>query len=230
MSSYTYNYTDYPNVQFQTAFDSYMNQNTTYYNGSGFSDSTFSIYTTIILTDDQVTQLITLITNYIAPPYVLIYNNSQSYPLHTHYNNDQDISYDSDNNSVVQLFIFNNNNSSTLKLDAFKTIIEYTTPNVQNYLNTTSGTLYFQIYDNTRDIIITETTIDISSYATQWNTLAQTGSTTSNTIYDTLYLDGMMNKTTDYDNVWMLKIKTSDSNYISRLHGMQHLYYDYISS
>ena len=230
MSVNSFNYSDYPNISFQEGLDQYLlnNLGSELYNGVVFNDELFIIITNSVLTNDEITNLQTLLQNYTAPPYILTFNSTDTLTMHSHYNDDTDVISDSSGNSILQVMIYNNSNNPNTVIDGLKTIVEYYCPNVQNYLNVTSGSLYIQIFDITRQIAITEKTIDISNITSSWNTLAQSGSTQSNYVLQSVLFDGLNNKTCGYDCIWSTMVKPSDSNFKVRFHSLQHLLYNQI--
>lgn len=191
----------------------------------GMNEDPITVQVSRDLTETELSELTTLIGEYVDPEYFLVFDHTENFALHSHYTNDTDIIYFNDK-SIMQTFIFSNRNAYDSALDSCKTIVEYTCPNVQNYLNITSGNINIEIYDITRNISISNKTIDISNIATQWNTLAQTGSTSASTIFTSTTFDGLLNKTTGYDCIWQLLGSPSHpENFTFRLNGLQYLYY-----
>ena len=219
---------DFQNIRISIldAFNNYMKTNNApLFVGAGFSGTTVTVSTSAALTAAQLTTMTTLVNGYVEPAYYLNFSRTESTALHSHYTCETDLIQDTGGNKIVQTLIFTNRNTPNGEvLDCLKTVIEYNTPNVQNFLNTTSGSATFQIYDITRNYLISNQTIDISNIATQWNTLALTGSTQGNTVYQTNVCAGLLGKSTTYDCVWQYKMNTSSPLFNVRMNGLQYIF------
>ena len=205
---------------------------------SNFNGLVTNPYLTVLtnapLSDVQLSNLTTLLNNYQDPSVWLIFNHTASYPLHSHYSNDLDNTV-SDGYILMQTWIFSilDTQNTDVALDSIKSVIEYNCPNVQNFLNITSGNALntgLIISDLTRNIDIASQDIDINDIVTIWNGLAQTGSTEGNIQYKSIQYTGLMNKIpTNYDCIWQLKTQQPiDPNFTFRCHGLQYLFYDVI--
>lgn len=191
----------------------------------GLNQDPITVSVSRALTDTELADLNTLVASYTDPAQFLVFDHSESLAMHSHYTEDVD-NIRIDNKYILQTFVFVNRNSEGLVLDSCKTIVEYTCDNVQNFVDTTSGNVNVEIYDITRNVSISNKTIDISPIATQWNTLAQTGSTSGSTIFASTTFDGLMNKTTGYDVIFQLRGSiTNPPNFDFRLNGLQYLFY-----
>jgi len=214
------------------AFSVYMTTNFPLFVGYALSGTVMTVNTSATLTNEQLATMTTLINGYVDPPYYLNYSNSVSLPLHSHYTSEEDL-VQIDGLSVLQTFIFQGSDpNDTTILDGLKTIVEYNTPNVQNFVNTTSGNFTLQLFDITRNAQIAESVIDIGTegITTQWNELAQSGSTVGNTIYKSHQMFGLMNRSTSYDCIWQLRASTSEPYFNVKINALQYLFYDYESN
>jgi hypothetical protein len=192
----------------------------------GLSTGPLLIYADIQLTEIQLSNLTTIVNNYTDPAVYLAFDHVDTLTLNSKFNDDND-NVIIDNKNVIQTFIYSTQNISTpTVLDGLKTVIEYNCPNVQNYVNTTSGNISIEIYDITRNTSISSKTVDLNEIAQSWNTLAQTGSTQGSTIYRTILFTGLINKSPNYDVVLQLRGSTSDSNSKFRCNSLQYLYYN----
>lgn len=192
----------------------------------GITSEPLTVYTNNPLTDVQLAALTVLMNAYVDPAVYLVFDHAETLPLHSHFNTDIDAVIVNDKN-IMQTFIYSTLNISTpTVLDSIKTIIEYNCPNVQNYLNTTSGNISLEIYDITRNVSIATNVLDLNEIAVNWNSLAQTGSTQGNTIYRTTLFNGLMNKSPNYDVILQLRGSTSDSKCQFRCNSLQFLYYN----
>lgn len=194
-------------------------------NFNGISTPPLTIFTNTPLTDNQLADLTTLLNTYVDPVVYLSFAHTETLAMHSHFTSDTD-NVIFDDKKVIQTIIFNSkNNNSTVVLDSLKTIVEYTCPNLQNYINATSGSILIEIYDLTRDISIASKTIDLNEIAVGFHTLAQTGSSQSNTRYRSVMFTGLMNKNPDYDCIWQIRGWKSDDNFDFRCSSLQYIYY-----
>lgn len=195
-------------------------------NFQGITTGPLTIYSDIPLTEIQLTDLTTLLNAYIDPEIYLSFDHVETLTLNSKFNNDLD-NIIINNKNVIQTFIYSTQNISTpTVLDGLKTVVEYHCPNVQNYVNTTSGNISIEIYDISRNISIASKTVDLNEIATKWNNLAQNGSTEESTIYRTILFTGLMNKSPNYDVVLQLRGSTSDSNCEFKCNSLQYIYYN----
>jgi hypothetical protein len=213
------------------AFSVYMTTNFPSFTGYSLNGTVMTINTRDTLTDAQLATLNTLLNDYVDPPSYMNFSNSVSFPLHSNFTSESDLT-EIDGFLVLQTFIYQNPVQSldpSIVLDGLKTVIEYNTPNVQNYVNSTSGSVTVQLYDITRNVQIASSQVDIGteSIATEWNALAQTGSTAGNTVYKSHQFSGLMNRSTGYDCVWQLRATTSEPHFNVRFNGLQYLYYQH---
>lgn len=232
MSSYNFTKT----IGILDAFVKYLTDNKApYYTSFNYSKPNLTINTSQALLNTELFTLTSLVTNYTDPAYFLTFANTISMPLLSPYTNDASLLPSSIvggiNSKILQTFIFTNQNTTDQFLDGIKTVFEFTTPNVQNFINNTTGNITFQVYDNTRNYVILSQNIDISNVLTHWNTLASTGSTIASTCFQSGYFNGLMPQTTNYDCIWQLRMNTSDevnnnSNYYVRINGLQYLFYN----
>ena len=223
MSSY-----DIPNIRVSIldALDNYLKvNNAPLYTSGGFSGTTVTVNTSAALTVDQLTTMTNLVKAYIEPAYYLTFSRTESTALHSHYTNESDLISATNGNKIIQTLIFTNRNTINGEvLDCAKTVLEFNTPNVQNFLNSTSGSVAFCIYDITRNYPISTQTIDISNIATQWHTLALTGSTIGNTVFQSTLCSNLLNKSTTYDCIWQYQLSTSSPSFNCRMNGLQYIF------
>jgi hypothetical protein len=225
MITSTYNFSKVPALP--DAFENYLNvNNAPLFAGFSSTQGVLSILTSDVLTTSQLDMLTTLVNNYIDPPYYLQLDHKNSVPLYSQYTSNKDLAMSDNSLLVLQTLIFPGETTEDIVLDEIKTVFEYHCPNVQNFLNSTTGSLTYQIYDMSRNIEITTQTIDLMSEGIipKWNTLAQTGSTISNSIYKTKQLNGLMNKTPNYDCVWQLRL-SNPTLFSARINGLEYLYF-----
>lgn len=195
-------------------------------NFQGVSTDPLTINSEIPLTEIQLSDLTTILNAYTDPEIFLSFDHVDTLTLNSKFNNDLDNIIINGQN-VIQTFIYSTQNISIpTVLDGLKTIVEYHCPNVQNYVNTTSGNISIEIYDISRNISIASKTIDLNEIAINWNNLAQNGSTGESTIYRTILFTGLMNKSPNYDVVLQLRGASSDSNCEFKCNSLQYIYYN----
>jgi hypothetical protein len=181
------------------------------------------------LTELQLSDLTTLINNYTDPEFYLTLDHTTSLALHSHFTTDTD-NVIIDDKDILQTIIYTaSGETSNVVLDGCKSIVEFYCPNPQSFLNTTSGSINIEIYDITRNISIANKTIELNDIAVQWNALANAGSTTGNTVFQSTQFTGLKNKNPDYDCVFQLRGNTSNQDFTFRLNGLQYLYYSVIN-
>jgi hypothetical protein len=226
MSLYTFT----KNISLLTAFQKYMkSSNAPLFNGCELTGDQLTLQTTGPLSEEQLSTITSLVTDYVEPAYDLNLANTESIALHSHYTNDQDLVI-INGRSVVQTIIFPNRNSEDTVLDSMKTIFEYNAPNLQSFLNITSGSAQFEIFDISRNYQVCLEIVDISQIVSDWNTLAQTGATGGNTVYKSFKYDGLMNQTSNYDCIYQFRMNTSNPDFNLRMNGLQWLFYQKTNS
>ena len=207
----------------------YIQKNVTWNNDfNGLSTNPLRIEVLRPLLEEELNSLTILLNNYVDPSIFLQLNRTETICLHSHFTTDSDNVVMNDSN-VIQTFIFSgNSNESNVALDSAKTVIEYLCPNPQTFLNDKSGNITLDIYDITRNVLIASQNIELNTIADEWNTLAQSGSSNTSTLYRSLMFTGLMNKNTSHDCIWQFRGKTSRSDFTFRINGLQYIYYDII--
>jgi len=224
MSNYSY-----PNITVNKpgACDQYLRNNlpgSCVNNYQGLSTSPTIIEFNRSLTFDEINDLNILMSNYIDPDIFLVLDHTETVALNSNFSNELNNTI-IDDKCVFQTIIFKNQNNNSLILDSMKTVIEYNCPNVQNYLNTTSGNISLEIYDITRNYSIGSISLDLNEIGVHWNTLANENNTSGNIIYRSFQFTELGNICPDYDIILQLRGTQSDSNFDYRLHSLQYLYY-----
>jgi hypothetical protein len=176
------------------------------------------------LTIEEQDALNILMANYIDPEVFLVLNHTENITLHSDFFQNINNSI-IDNKCIFQTVIYTNQNENNLVLDSMKTVVEYYCPNVQNYLNTTTGNITLEIYDITRDYSIGSINQNLNEIAVHWNTLANQNITTGNTIYRSIQFSELRNACPNYDVILQLRGTQSDANFDYRLHSLQYLFY-----
>ena len=109
---------------------------------------------------------------------------------------------------------------------ALKTVFEYATNDISVFATgSTTCVVNFQVFDYTRNIEITSTTLDISDVITEWQTLAQTQSGPAYKLRSFM-IEGLRNVVADFDCIWQFNLSVSNPNVIVKTNSMQRLYYN----
>ena len=148
-----------------SACDAYVRNNINWVSHfQGISTVPLTVYSDIPLTEPQLAALTILMNAYVDPAVFLVFDHVDTFPLHSEFTNDTENSI-SNGNVVLQTFIFSSNNiANNVVLDSLKTVVEYKCPNVQNFLNITSGNSLqtnISIKDITRNVLIASQNINI---------------------------------------------------------------------
>lgn len=209
------------------ALDQYIRKNVLWdADFNGLSTDPLTIYTNRPLSETELSELTTLIENYIDPSVFLTFNHTETVAMHSPFVSDTN-NVVIDNKKVLQTLIFTNRNNGSQVLDSCKTVIEYFTSDVQQFNPLISESITLEIYDITRNTSIAIETID--NVASSWTDLAVAGGTGSSTLYKSIQFTGLMNKTPGYDCVWQLRGSVSDeSKFTFRINGLQYIFYDVI--
>lgn len=217
----SYNYIK-PNVNIPNALTEYLQNNYPLFGNMSYSDPDLTVNTTSLLTSEQETEAQTVVDNYVDPDEFLTLDVTTT-----------DFSWSKSTNSAdpvaVQTFIFSPNtpNANGSTFDALKTVMDYSTDDVSVFSNGPTGcTVTFQIYDQTRDYLLVNNSIDITDIVTTWQGLAQGGATGPQKVLRSHLVQGLRNLITNYDCIWQLQYGVTDPNVTVRSHGVQSLYYN----
>jgi hypothetical protein len=191
------------------------------YDSFTYQDSTVTVYTTSELTEPEVETYSAILEVYEDPEFFLTLNTTMT---------DSGMSHST--NSLVpepiETFIYTNTNQyGDAVFNAIKTILEYTTEDVQAFLNASgSYSVHFEIRCYTRDITLESFDIDITDIVMGWKTMAENAVTGKQTVYRTFLIEGLRHKVASYDCLWNYYVAVSDANIFVTAHGRQMLYYD----
>lgn len=131
---------------------------------------------------------------------------------------------------IIQTFIWPVTSSEGSGVfNAFKSVLEYSCPDISVFANIDPQATFFatyQIYCHTRNILLEDHNIDITSIVQNWRALAQNGESGPRSEFRTFMIEGMRTKVANFDCVWHIRAAVSDSNISLIKHGVQMLYYD----
>lgn len=174
------------------------------------------------LTQEQRTQLDTLVANYTDPESWLVLNHKESMPMTT--NNCNSIDF-----TNLHTFIMTCGTEYASPCSDFKTIINCNTPAIEafaDYDENSNDTITLQIYCSTRDIVVIEEVIDVTNILKEWKTLANNGQTGYAQKYMSKQIYGIADKIpSDFDCVWSFIGKVSNPLFQFSLNGLQKLFY-----
>lgn len=177
------------------------------------------------LTDNELASLTTFMDAYVDPVAFLEFDHTETIALHSHFTTDFDNVIADNGQKILQTLIFGYRNENSTVLDACKTVIEYLAPDVTKA--PTSASVVLDIYDITRNVLITTQTIDISDVCAEWQAMVSTGATGPRTIYRTTMFTGLMNKNPGYDCIWQIRGSVSDeTKFTFRISGLQNIIYN----
>jgi hypothetical protein len=127
----------------------------------------------------------------------------------------------------VLTFIMSCNDPNHAMLNAFKTVMEYSTKDVALFQSaSTDCTLSFELYNHSTDVLLTSATVDVSDIVQSWKTMAQNGETGPASVYRSFMIEGLrhyLDQTSDC--IWQFKIGISNADVCVVSHSVQSLYY-----
>lgn len=218
VTEYTFNKTEITKMY---AFDSYIRNHLqaklAYYR---YTDPELLIATNEALDTNDFQALETFVNEYADPSVFLMLNTTNT-----------DITSSKTTNSatpvIVKTFIYaSNTQNGNGVFNSLKTVVEYHTDDVSQFLGETSGTCTFQLYCHTRQFLMEEVQVDISEIVTAFATKASNNESGPCSMYKTLMIEGLRNQVANYDCIWHIKMGVSNENMNTTLHSIQSLYYD----
>jgi hypothetical protein len=222
--SFQYQFTK--TIEKPIAFEDYLVKNFPLELSVSIELNTVNIGCVTELTTEQLTLLTTLITDYTDPAVFLQLAYTESMigasesTMTTTLKDVQTFIYE----SVVDAEGNNVNNDGT-KLDCIKSILKLTADDISVFSDLGTGSVDVELYDSTRDIMIDDITIDISSILADWQTRAQNNETGPVTAYKSFMIFGLLDKGTNFDCIWTFRLAVSDVRIKARLNGLQKLFY-----
>jgi hypothetical protein len=186
-----------------------------------------TIYTTKVLSTEELATLTTLVMNYTDPLYYFpgkygILNN----PIRT-------VSTNSTTPKTVYSWIYPGqlNVLGAAKgpggvVNELKTLVQYDIEDISTATSITNPVVYIEIYDSTRNISIVSEYIDSSSVLNDWAIRAAAGATGPATdTHSTMFYD-MFTKSPNYDVIWNLIVTVSDPRLTITLNTLQYICYN----
>lgn len=185
-------------ITFLEDFDTYLSSNFLKYDGSAICNELQEIFidTTMELTTEELDALSTLIYAYVNPNTILELYSTISTNIQSNFTKTPGVI---DEFTTIHL---NKQKDTGLVINTITTIFEYYCPNVSTFLNTSIGNVNFNITDITYNFPVLSENININDITSQWNTLAQTGSTISSRLFSTLVFNSIDYSVQDNDFTW----------------------------
>jgi hypothetical protein len=190
--------------------------------GMWYNDPEIKIQTDTELTQEQITNIQSIIDNYTDPAVYLQLNSTTT-----------DVNTSRTTNSTtpetVKTFIFTcTNQFGTGVFNAIKTVVEYSCTSTTPFASfeSTNASAIIEFYDRSRDIVLESHTINISDIIADWKEYAENGDSSAKSVFRSFMVEGMRNHSASFDTIWQIKAGVSDSNIRMTLHGLQFLYYD----
>lgn len=203
------------------ALDSLLKHTFVWYVSMVYSDDIVTVTTSIELDQSQTDELTTVINNYTDPEEFLQLNTTMT-----------DYACSASTNAtspqIVQTIIYSYNTplQGNSTLDAFKSVVKFSTDDVTLFSSETSATFTLSIRCKTRGIIVQSQNFDISNIILEWKALAENNTTGYVESYKSVMIQNLRGLIANYDCIWQLAICTSNSNITSSLNSLQSLYYD----
>lgn len=203
------------------AFEKYVVRTFSKFVDYTYSDPNLVITMSSDLTEEELASLTTMINEYVDPAVFLRLCSTIT---------DAGISTKTNSTTpeVVQTYIYTNTNTDGICVfNGIKTVLEYSTTNVEDFLNFEgTASVDFTIKCYTRNFVIYNTTIDITQICNDWKVLAQNGQTGVVKTYKTYMVEGLRDIVASYDCLWQYIIGVSNPSVYVVIHAKQMLYYD----
>jgi len=198
-------------------------QNTGLYAWLTYESPALVVGTTHELTNEELASLTSVIDNYTDPEIFLMLSSTIPDTLRS-------ITTNSPTPEVVQGFIYSNTFNDIGTFNAIKSVLEYQTNDVQNFIDF-SGSCFvtYEIKCYTRNLVICSYQLDITDVCESWKTMAENNETGPKLVYKTFMVEGLRNLVADYDCIWNYIISVSNPNVNVTIHAKQMLYYNILT-
>jgi hypothetical protein len=165
-------YTYVTAIKIVPAFVKYLQENfSSHYVGILANQDDTSITVDLELSETDLTELTTLVNNYIDPSIFYQLNKVDNFPMMSNYTSSTTL-------LPVGSIIYSNTNSSNMVMNQIKLVIAMQCLNTATFTNTSTGNVTFELIDKTRNVVIVpETVIDVSSILINWS--AETSANTT---------------------------------------------------
>lgn len=206
------------------AFNVYITTNISWmdaFDGINMTGNQITINSTRVLTIEEQDQLDTLVTNYVDPPYHLVYSDSISASMDTIFTSDPGLVIEG--KRVLQTFIFSISDEPAKVIDSIKTVVQYHCLDVSD--PPVNGEIDVLIWDMTRDTLIAEINCPLDEIQTKWDDMNSQTLTGPDTVFKTLMIEGLSTLTPDHACVWQIRGSTNSSKFDFKLNGLQTIYY-----
>lgn len=213
-------YTFTKSITFLQDFDAYLMSSFDKYDGATTNNTDVYIDTTMDLTGGELTTLGTLVDDYTNPDSILELYSTISSNIYSNFTKTPGIvdKFDS--------ILLTHQPDTDLTIDNIKTVFEYNCPNVSLYSSSSIGNINFNIQDTTSDVSVLSENISVNDITSQWNTLAQTGSTIASTLFKIVSFSDLNYSAHNTDSTWDITGNVpSTQPFDYRVNGLIYSYY-----
>lgn len=221
MASYNFNK---PGVNKVIAFDAYLRDNFSEYNGMNYSDPDLTVDTNTVLSAFQYNTLLNLVNDYTDPTVFLLFDTQVT-------DNSSSASTNSAQLTTVQKLIFSPLNpiDASGVFNTLKLLMEYSTDEVADFASGSTGaSVNLVVYDYSNNGVLSDTQIDLSSILFDWQNLAQ--STSGPQSVSQFYtVDNLRSIVSPNDAIWYFKLAVNNSSNGTinvKINAHQRLFYD----
>jgi hypothetical protein len=220
---YTYNI----NVLKTNAFQAYLDANFTAVPVVAFvSPGSVQIQSFVELTTEQQSQLAALVAAYTDPSVYLVLAGTESHSGVTETTNSTTL-------RDVQAFCHprvtlpngDNVRPDGSVLDQIKVFLKLSVADVSTVADLGSGNVGIQIYDKSRNIAISDLTVDVSAQLQQFQAAAQANETGFATAYKSVQIYGLRSHLLQCDCMWVFRLSSPDSRITVSMNGFQKLFF-----
>lgn len=209
----------------QTAFNEYLTLNVTwveFFDGVSISGDQITVHSTRELTTEEQDALALLVTDYVDPPFYLVYSDSISAPMETVFSSEPGLVIGG--RRVMQTFIFSICDEPAKVINSIKTVVEYHCLDVSD--PPVNGEINVYIWDQTRSVVIADVIIPLSEIQTKWDDMNTQMLTGPDTVFRSLMITGLASLTPDHACVWQIRGSTNSAKFDFKLNGLQTIYYN----
>jgi len=200
------------------AFSEYIQKNFSFYDYSNSGNGTVEVFSTKILTPEELNILTLSVNAYVDPAEYLTLASQFADSSSTTPSNSTTI-------STVKTFIHCASFASDGVFNTFKMIVKYTCESLDAFTIDSSCILTLQLFCETRGYLMKSIEFDVSPIINEWKS---SGTPDSFVKYKSLMLPDLRSNVTNYDTICSFKAKISSSNVYFSFHSLQSLYYNII--
>lgn len=212
MTSYTFNII----ILKPGAFDEYIRKNFSFYDYANSNSNSVEVFSTKVLTPEELNTLTTIVNSYIDPVEYLTLASQFTDSSST-------IPSNSTVMDTVKTFIHPASFDSNGIFNTFKMVVKYTCESLDAFVENSNCTLTLQLFCETRGYLMKTIEFDVTPIINEWKTSGSSGPFTK---YKSLMLPDLRGNVTNYDTICSFKAKVSSSTIYFSFHSLQSLYYN----